>query len=53
MSKKKKSTYPAAVRIIALALTALVASGALVYLVLFIISLFGNGSTSGADLHIH
>jgi hypothetical protein len=50
MSKKSKSTYSTPVRVLALILTGLVASGVLVYLVMFILSLFGieAGST-----HIH
>ncbi len=39
-NKKKKSTYPLAVRILALALTVLVASGVLTYLIMFLIGLF-------------
>ena len=37
---KKKSTYSLPVRIMALVLTVLVASGVLTYLVMFIMSLF-------------
>ena len=42
MSKKKKSTYSLPVRILALVLTALVASGVITYLIMFFMSLFGN-----------
>ena len=41
MEKKTKSTHSLTTRILALALTVLVASGILVYLVMFIMSLFG------------
>ena len=41
MANKNKSSYSAAVRILALILTFLVASGVLVYLVSFLLSLFG------------
>ena len=51
MSKKNKSTYSAPVRILALILTALVTSGVLVYLVMFILSLFGIGDTGGTHIH--
>lgn len=39
---KKRATYSLPVRILALVLTALVASGVLTYLVMFFMSLFGN-----------
>ncbi len=52
MSKKTKSTYSLPVRILAVVLTALVASGALVYLVMFLMSLFGIGD-AGSTLYIH
>lgn len=41
MSKDTKSTHSLPVRITAIALTALVASGALVYLVTLFLNLFG------------
>ena len=53
MAKKQKSTYSAPVRIFALILTGLVASGALVYLVMFILSLFGIGDAGDAHMHVH
>ncbi len=40
MSKKNNSSYSLPTRILAIALTALVASGVLVYLVMFIMNLF-------------
>ena len=49
MANKKKSSYSAPVRIMALILTGLVASGVLVYLVTFILSLFGVGEAG----HVH
>ncbi len=42
MAKKKNSSYSLPVRITAIALTVLVASGTLVYLVMFIMGLFGG-----------
>jgi hypothetical protein len=41
MSKNSKSSYSLPVRIVAIALTALVASGTLVYLVTLLMNLFG------------
>lgn len=41
MANKKKPTYSLPVRILALVMTGLVASGILVYLVLFIMQLLG------------
>jgi len=52
MSKKTKSTYSLPVRILAIVLTALVASGALVYLVMFLMTLFGIGD-AGSAAHMH
>ena len=40
MSKKQKSTYSLPVRILAIILTILVASGVVTYLIMFFISLF-------------
>ena len=48
--KKNKSSYSMPVRIITIALTVLVASGALVYLLMMILNLFGVGS---GDVHVH
>ena len=42
MSKKTNSSYSLPVRITAIALTLLVASGTLVYLVMFIMNLLGH-----------
>jgi len=42
--KKKKSSYSMPVRILTISLTVLVASGALVYLVMMILNLFGGGA---------
>ena len=42
MSKDSKPTYSLPMRITAIALTALVASGTLVYLVMFIMNLLGH-----------
>jgi len=42
MSKNTKPTYSLPVRITAIALTALVASGTLVYLIMLIMNLFGH-----------
>jgi len=44
--KKRKSSYSLPVRILTIALTALVASGAVVYLILLFINLFGGDSGS-------
>lgn len=49
MANKNKSSYSALVRILALILTGLVASGVLVYLVTFILTLFGIGEAG----HVH
>ena len=46
-----KSSYSLPVRIVTIALSALVASGALVYLVMLLINLFGGGSA--IETHIH
>jgi len=48
--KSSKSSYSLPVRIITIALSALVASGALVYLVMLLLNLFGVGS---GDAHVH
>lgn len=40
MSKKQKSTYSLPVRILAIILTILVASGVVTYLIMFILNLF-------------
>ena len=48
--KKSGSSYPLSIRIITIALSALVASGALVYLVMLLINLFG-GNANSAALH--
>lgn len=50
MSKKYKSTYSLPVRIVTIALSVLVASGALVYLVMLLLNLFGVGT---GDVHVH
>ena len=47
---KKKPTHSLPVRIMAIVLTALVASGVLTYLILFILNLFGIG---GGHTHVH
>jgi hypothetical protein len=44
MTNKNKSSYSAAVRILALVLTGLVASGVLVYLLTFLLNLFSGGN---------
>ena len=49
---KKNSTHSLPVRIMAIALTVLVTSGVLVYLVMLLLNLFGV-SSSGADIHVH
>lgn len=41
MSNKQKSSYSLPVRILAIILTVLVASGVVTYLIMFILSLFG------------
>ena len=41
MANKKNSSYSLPVRILALLLTGLVASGILVYLIMFLLNLFG------------
>lgn len=41
MSKQRKQSYSLPVRILAIALTVLVASGVLTYLIMFIMELFG------------
>jgi hypothetical protein len=46
MAKKQKKTYPLFVRILALVLTFLVASGILTYLIMFFMNLFHVG-------HVH
>jgi len=51
MANKKKSSYSAPVRIMALILTGLVASGVLVYLITFILSLFGIGEPGHGHVH--
>ena len=50
MAKKYKSTYSMPVRIVTIILTALVASGALVYLVMLLLNLLGVG---GGNVHVH
>ena len=50
MSKRQKSSYSLPVRIFTIILTALVASGALVYLVMLLLNLFGVGA---GDAHVH
>ena len=42
MSKQRKQDYSLPVRILAIALTVLVASGVLTYLIMFIMELFGG-----------
>ena len=42
--KKNQSSYSLPVRILTIALTVLVASGALVYLVMMLMNLFGTGA---------
>ena len=49
MANKNKPTYSAPVRLLALILTGLVASGVLVYLLTFLLNLFGVGGTG----HVH
>ena len=51
-NKQQKSTYSTPVRVLALILTGLVASGVLVYLVMFILALFGIGD-AGSHMHVH
>ncbi|MBQ8214010.1 MAG: hypothetical protein IJZ80_08375 [Clostridia bacterium] len=48
---KKNSTYSLPVRIMAIAMTVLVSSGVLVYLVMLLLNLLGV--SGGADIHIH
>ncbi len=53
MSAKRKSSYSWPVRILTIILTALVASGALVYLVMLIMNLFGIGTGDAGHTHVH